>query len=358
MHEKTAAELAELIRNKEVKPSEVCEFYLSQSNNSLAYLDADRAMDQARALDGEPAISPIFGLPIAIKDNISTSDMPTTCGSKMLSNYTSPFDATVVERIKSAKGIIMGKVKMKEFGESVTSDGIAPLVLADTARGSVVYKPTYGAVSRYGVVSSDRVGIIARTVADAALFAGVISGYDPRDARSNPSYAPDFGLSEPTEDLAEIKAIKAGSFEVPYYCHTAYAVISLAEKSSNLARYDGMRYGYRSENFNDLDELYINSRMEGFTRETIKQILLGTYMLTGDNIDKYYKKARMAQEKIKTDIASAFREYDVLLADPILADITGYPRVILPNGRCIIGKPYEDPKLLNLARAYEKEAVS
>ena len=469
----SAGELSRLIRAKEAKPSEICADLLARAGetepkvNAYITLGGDAAMTRAKELDDVPvsAETPaMFGIPVAVKDNICTKDMPTTCASKMLSNFRPPYDAGVVTRLREQGAIILGKTNMDEFamGSSCetsfygatrnphdlervpggSSGGSAAAVAAGSAVvalgsdtggsirlpaafcGAVGYKPSYGAVSRYGLLSYassfDQIGPIARTVTDAAMAVSAIGGWDAMDATSSPKFTPKFSEIEnfslkgrkigiPREYFSEgigddvRKAVieraeacrslgaELVDISLPMVKHSLsiYYIIASAEASSNLAKYDGIRYGYRAEGFEDLDELYTKTRTEGFGDEVKRRIMLGTYVLSSGYYDAYYKRARIAQAMLRDEFKRAFEQCDVILTpvspntafrigeridDPIAmymtdictvsVNIAGLSAISVPCARDsaglpislqLIGKRFEDGELLGFARAIERE---
>src|SRR5712692_6382667 len=405
---------------------------------------------------------PLMAMPIAVKDNICTKGVKTTCGSRMLENFVPPYDATVVARMKEHGYYLIGKTNMDEFamGSSTetsafgptrnpcnlaaipggSSGGSAAAVAAElcvAALGSdtggsirqpaaccgvVGLKPTYGRVSRYGLVafasSLDQIGPITRDVRDAAVMMQVIAGRDPLDSTSADVPVPDYmkALKEnlrgmkvgvPLEFFAEgldpevelavrtaiiqmqtLKAeIKEISLPMTKYAIAAYYLIATAEASSNLARYDGVRYGHRAKE-KGLMEMYMKTRQEGFGAEVKRRIMLGTYALSAGYYDAYYGKAQAVRTLIKRDFDEAFKEVDVIVTptmptpafklgekiqDPLqmyLSDIytisvnlAGVPAISLPCGLSsrklpiglqIIGRPFEEEKVLRAAYAYEQ----
>jgi len=404
-HTLSATKMSKLIHSKQVKPSEVCDAIFKHAMGVEPYVSAfitnlendyEKVFAQAKALDDQPLTDEtpaLFGIPVAVKDNIVTEDMPTTCASLMLKDYMSVFDATVVTRIKQNQGIIMGKVNLDEFamgssghnsslginasknprdltriaGGSSSGSAVAvgsfsaPIALGSDTGGSirqpaafcgvVGYKPSHGAVSRYGLVSYapqlDQIGPLARTVSDAALIAQVISGYDPYDARTNPNYRPDFrqieglnlrgkkiglinlskvldGLIEPDIDtnIQDVKTfLKALGVEIINielsmleYCVPMYYAITMSEGSASLSRFDGVRFGYSDMNVANIDAFYTNNRSESLGSEVKKRMMLGHHMLSKHNIDTYYKKARLIQAKLTEEINQAFEHCDVLIS--------------------------------------------
>jgi aspartyl-tRNA(Asn)/glutamyl-tRNA(Gln) amidotransferase subunit A len=401
-----------------------------------AYLSvfADRALEQAKAVDAGERTGPLAGVPVAVKDNLCTSFGATTCGSRMLANFRPPYDATVIRKLESAGAVIVGKTNLDEFamGSSTensalkvtrnpwdesrvpggSSGGSAAALAAGLCHGAlgsdtggsirqpaglcglVGLKPTYGRVSRYGLVafasSLDQIGPFGHTVADAALLLNVIAGHDPKDSTSAPEAVPDYlaDLDKPVEnlrigiareyDLAEgvdpqVKAAVDAAVQVyrslgaevvdvslPHteYGIAAYYVIAPCEASSNLARYDGVHFGHRtSEPVKDIVELFSKSRAEGFGEEVQRRIMIGTYALSSGYYDAYYVRALKVRALIKRDFDRAFERCDVVLTptspvpafrigektgDPLsmyLADvftvtcnIAGLPGISLPCG--------------------------
>lgn len=390
---------AKALETKEYSSEELVRAYLSVADRENSTLNAfvtichDSAISEARASDSRRAkgmqFSPFDGIPIAIKDNICTENIRTTCASKILSNYIPPYDATAIAHLKEAGIIIMGKTNMDEFamgsaGENShfgiirnpldisrsaggSSGGSAAAVAADlvpTALGSdtggsvrqpasfcgiVGMKPSYGCVSRYGLVafapSLEQIGVLSKNVADNASILNIISGYDFRDAKSLELSSKDFSPEKEasikdikfalpkelfgdtidksirskilnTVDLLSKAGAQISEITIPSlkYAAEAYYVISSAEASSNLARFDGVRYGERSDNYSNIDEMYKSSRTSGFGAEVKRRIMLGTFVLSAGYRDEYYKRAIKVRENIKSDLLKAFDIYDVLLS--------------------------------------------
>ncbi len=470
--EKGLKELSELVKNKEVKPSEILESFAERTKNVEPKINSyvtnliEEAVEKAKSLDEKiPSmddIPPLFGLPIAIKDNISTKGIRTTCSSKILENYVPPFDATVIQKLKAQDYLITGKTNLDEFAMGSSTEnsaffvtknpwdlervpggssggsaaavgaGIVPAALGSDTGGSirqpaafcgvVGLKPTYGRVSRYGLVafasSLDQIGPITRTVEDAALLMNVISGKDPKDSTSDNVPVPDF-LSYIGKDIKGIKvglpkeffieeldseikekvlnAVKSlekegvevveVSLPTTKYAIEAYYIIAPSEASSNLARYDGVRYGYRTEDYKNLEEMYSKTRDEGFGAEVKRRIMLGTYSLSSGYYDAYYLKAQKVRTLIYKEFMDVFNTVDVLITpttpdvafkigekteDPIqmyLSDIftvsvnmASIPAISipcgfknnLPVGMQIIGKPFDEGTILQLAHYYER----
>ncbi len=465
-------ELSDLLKSKEVKPSEIVESFSKRTShiepkiNSYVTNLIDKALEEAKKKDKEleklDQVSDLFGLPIAVKDNISTKGIKTTCSSKILENYIPPFDATVVKKLKNQGYILTGKTNLDEFAMGSSTEnsaffptknpwdyervpggssggsaaavgaGIVPAALGSDTGGSirqpaafcgvVGLKPTYGRVSRYGLVafasSLDQIGPMARNVEDCALILNVISGKDPKDSTSADKKVPDY-LSYIGKD---IKGIKIGlpkeffiegldskikekvlnaakqlekegaeilevTMPTTKYAIEAYYIIAPSEASSNLARYDGVRYGYRARDYKDLEEMYSKTRDEGFGAEVKRRIMLGTYSLSSGYYDAYYLKAQKVRTLIYQDFMNAFESVDILLtpttpdiafkigekvSDPLqmyLSDIftvsvnmAGVPGISLPCGfkdglpvgMQLIGKPFDEGTILQVAHYYER----
>jgi aspartyl-tRNA(Asn)/glutamyl-tRNA(Gln) amidotransferase subunit A len=430
----------------------------------------EQAFEQAAKVDariakGEP-VGALAGVPVAIKDNMCTTFGATTCGSRILENFHSPYDAHVVNRLQAADAVIIGKTNMDEFamGSSTENSGLkrtanpwdtrrvpggssggsaaavaagfcAAALGSDTGGsirqpasfcGVVGLKPTYGRVSRYGLVaygsSLDQIGPMTQDTADAALLLNVIAGHDCQDSTSVPeTMAPvkDYlaELETPIDGLkiAVVPHLNAGAdesvrkaieqslevykslgaqiieIEMPHfdYAISAYYVIATAEASSNLARYDGVHYGYRSSKANDYIEVYSKSRDEAFGTEVKRRIMLGTYALSSGYYDAYYLKALKVRNLIRQDFVKAFEKADCLMMpvspttafkigektdDPLqmyLADVytiavnlagvpgisipCGFDENKLPIGLQIISAPFTEDKLLRIARMHEKQ---
>jgi len=479
IYELSAKELREKIKKKEISSEEVVKaFYkrieeVEEKIHSFITLTKEEAIKRAKAVDGkiknnEP-VGELAGIPIAIKDNLCIQGTKTTCGSKILENYISPYDATVIKKLREADALFIGKTNMDEFamGSSTetsyfgltrnphnlecipggSSGGSAtavaakevPLALGSDTGGSirqpagccgiVGLKPTYGRVSRYGLVafasSLDQIGPLARDVYDCALLLKIISGYDEKDSTSVNLPAPDYVGN--LERKQEIKGLKVGlpkeyfvegidpevgkavkesakilenlgakieEISLPHteYAVATYYIIAPSEASANLARYDGVRYGYqalgtRHEGL-DLVETYEKTRGEGFGAEVKRRIMLGTYALSAGYYDAYYLKALKVRTLIKQDFDEAFKKVDVILTptaptpafklgekldDPLkmyLSDIftisanlagipgisipCGYSKNNLPIGLQILGKPFAEETILKVAYIYEQ----
>ncbi|WP_448875143.1 Asp-tRNA(Asn)/Glu-tRNA(Gln) amidotransferase subunit GatA [Desulfobulbus propionicus] len=382
-----------------------------------AYLTLDRegALRQAEAADirrKNGQNGPLNGLPLAIKDLLCTTTMPTTCGSRMLEHFVAPYDATVVGKLAEAGSVLLGKLAMDEFAMGSTSEncafqtphnpwklgyvaggssgGSAAAVAADecfaslgsdtggsirqpaSLCGTVGMKPTYGRVSRYGLVafasSLDQIGPLTKDVRDCALMMNVISGFDPHDSTSINLAVPDYtatlqdGLKGITIGMpaeyfgqgldAEVdKAVRDGiamlkeagaevvEVSLPHtdYCVAVYYLIAPAEASSNLARFDGVRYGFRDTSADSLIEMYNRSRSRGFGDEVKRRILIGTYALSSGYYDAFYKKASQVRTLIKDDFARAFARCDLMVSP------------VCPTPSWKIGEKADDPLALYLS---------
>jgi len=435
--------------------------------NAYITVTPEQALVEAEAADRRIAageIAPLTGIPIGLKDIFITKGIRTTCGSKILESFVPPYDGTAVARLKEQGAVIVGKLNQDEFamGSSNESSYFGPVKnpwdLACTPGGSsggsaaaiaareatatlgtdtggsirqpashcgcVGLKPTYGRVSRYGVIayasSLDQVGPLTRDVTDAAIMLGAVAGYDPLDSTSVNTPVPDYvaglgagvkglkiglpkqyfieGLDPDVkramdEAIALYKSLGAEIREVSLP-HTEYAVatyylVATAEASSNLARYDGVRFGHRSETAKGLAQMYARSRAEGFGSEVKRRIMLGTYALSSGYYDAYYLKAQKVRTLIQQDFLNAFQEVDVLLtpiaptppfkigeklADPLqmyLSDIftipvnlagtcalsvpAGFSAAGLPIGLQLIGKPFDEQAILTAAYSFERE---
>ncbi|AZO96247.1 Asp-tRNA(Asn)/Glu-tRNA(Gln) amidotransferase subunit GatA [Halocella sp. SP3-1] len=440
LYDLTIHELKERLADQEISVTEVLNtFYerIDQVDDSVrAYVSLTR--DEAYQRAGEDLTGSLVGIPLAIKDNMSIEGIKTTCSSNILNNYQPPYDATVVKKLKEAGAIMLGKANMDEFamGSSTensgffkthnpwnlnhapggSSGGSAAAVAAGEAAGAlgsdtggsirqpaaycgvVGLKPTYGNVSRYGLVafasSLDQIGPITKDVKDSAILLNAITGHDPMDSTSVKLDKPDYtefikedvkglkiGLPEEYFSLeinSEVKesvltAVKkmegAGaiveevSLPSAEYALAAYYIIAPAEASSNLARYDGVRYGFRSEQASNVSEMFTTTRNQGFGDEVKRRIMLGTYVLSSGYYDAYYLKAQKVRTLIKEDFDKLFKEYDLLISpttpttafklgemsDPlemyqmdiftVPINIAGIPAISLPSGFDSAGLP-------------------
>jgi len=472
--ELTVHELQEMLKNKQLTITEINEAYVKRINEKEPDVQAfitgltDEAKEQSKKIqeriDNGEKIGDLAGIPIGIKDNICTKGIKTTCASKMLENFVAPYDATVMNRINAKKMITLGKLNMDEFamGSSTehsnfketknpwdlsrvpggSSGGSAAAVAAnmvpwalgtDTGGsirqpaslcGVVGLKPTYGLVSRYGVVafasSLDQVGTFTKDVQDCAMLLNVISGHDEMDSTSIDVDEKDYtkslqkdikglkigipkefygeGINPEVKDsletaIAKYKEMGAEveqfSLDIAQYSLATYYIIACAEASSNLGRYDGIRYTYRSPEAKTLKDVFKKSRSEAFGAEVKRRIILGTYVLSSGYYDAYYKKAQQVRTLVMNEFNKAFEKYDVIvtptspttafkigekstnpmemyLADicTVSVNIAGLPAISipcgvdsqgLPIGMQIIGNKFEEETILKAAYAYEQE---
>jgi aspartyl-tRNA(Asn)/glutamyl-tRNA(Gln) amidotransferase subunit A len=469
-----AVSIRQDILSKKTTATQVAERFLSRVDaidpKVRAFLSVMKpvALAQAKRVDekiargGKPGM--LAGLPVAVKDNICTTDAPTTCASKILETYRPPYDATVVRRIREEDAIIVGKTNLDEFAMGSSTEnsafftsrnpwnlqcvpggssggsaaavaaGMAPLALGSDTGGSirqpaaltgtVGFKPTYGRVSRYGLVaygsSLDQIGPFGRSVRDAALLAQAISGHDPLDSTSVNQPTPDFlsGLERDAKGLRlgipreyfgagldpEVrKSVEAAigtltakgatrvevSLPMTEYAIAAYYIVAPCEASSNLARYDGVHYGHRSKEYEDVISLLAKSRKEGFGAEVTRRIILGTFALSSGYYEAYYNRALKVRRRIKEDFDRAFEKCDVIVGptsptpafpvgakteDPlamylcdvytVATNLAGLPGISIPCGLTVSGLPIglqiqgrvlDDAAVLQAARAFERE---
>lgn len=470
----SATQIGKMIREKEITVLEVVEAQLQsikeRDPKNLCYITTleRKALEKAKEIQdridaGEYKDSPIAGVPIAIKDNICTKGIPTTCASKILYNFVPPYNATVIERLEAAGAIIIGKVNMDEFAMGSTTEtsffgitknpwntehvpggssgGAAAAVAAEEAFlalgsdtggsirqpssycGVTGIKPTYGTVSRYGLVayasSLDQIGPIGRNVSDCAVALDIISGHDPKDSTSVPRS--DYQYSSALVD--DVKGMRIGipkgymgegldpevkeailnaakefehmgamveefELEAVDFAIPAYYVIASAEASSNLSRYDGVKYGYRTSNFEGLQDVYKNTRSEGFGNEVKRRMMIGAFVLSSGYYDAYYNKALKVKAVIHEGFKKAFDSYDIILgptapstapkigeslSDPLkmyLGDIytvsvnlAGLPAISLPCGidskglpigLQLIGKHFGEKDIIRAAYSFEQ----
>ncbi len=469
----SALELGKAIKEKKTTSVEATKAYLDAiaeldgKYNSYITVRGEEALAEAKIIDEKIASGELTGafagVPVAVKDNMCTDGILTTCGSKMLGNFVPPYDATAVRKLKEEGMVILGKTNMDEFAMGSTTEtsyfgptinphgdnrvpggssggsaaciaaSLAPIALGSDTGGSIRQpasfcgitglKPTYGKVSRYGLVafgsSLDQIGPMGKDALDVAYMLNVISGEDPKDQSSAESSKLDleaiknFDLNGKTiglpdqyfaegmdEDvrarvmeavkLFEQAGAKVETFPMPImdYAIPTYYIICCAEACSNLSRYDGIKYGYAPDDVEDLMELYIRSRSEGFGLEVKRRIMLGNFVLSSGYYDAYYNKALQAKALIKKAFDEAFQKYDVVigpvaptaalkagesLSDPlkmylgdictVLINIVGVPAISvpcgftsdnLPVGMQIIGKHFDEQTLMGFTYAYER----
>ena len=469
----TALQLGQMIKKKEVSVKEAVQESLAQiadldeTLGSFVTVDEEGALKRAeevqKGIDDGTITGALAGVPVAVKDNICTKDLLTTCSSKILSNFVPPYSAQAVDNLKAAGAVIVGKTNMDEFAMGSTTETSAygvtrnpwntehvpggssggscaavascevPYALGSDTGGSIRQpgsfcgvtglKPTYGTVSRYGLIaygsSLDQIGPIAKDISDCAAILEMIASYDKKDSTSVKRDAYDFtsallddvkgmkigipsdylsaGLNEEVKAavLKAAEVLKAKGAEVEEvqlslveYAIPAYYVIASAEASSNLARFDGVKYGYRAKDYNGLHNMYKKSRSEGFGEEVKRRIMLGSFVLSSGYYDAYYLKALRTKALIRQSFDRAFEKYDVILgpvapttapklgaslSDPLqmyLGDIytisvnlAGLPGVSvpcgidsngLPIGVQLIGDCFQEKKIIRAAYAYEQ----
>ncbi len=468
---RTIAELAAALRQREVSSAELTQHFLARIErfrqlNAFITIDRERALAQARAADERLArgeSGPLTGVPLAHKDIFCTEGMLTTCASKILSNFVAPYNATVVERFDAVGAVTLGKTNMDEFAMGSSNEnscygpvrnpwdcdavpggssggsaatvaaGLAPAATGTDTGGSIRQpaafcgitglKPSYGRVSRYGMIafasSLDQGGVLARSAQDVAQLLGVMAGFDPRDSTSVDRPVPDYThaldrdirgvrIGLPKEFLGEgLSGEVRGAIEaaIAQYrrlgvevveismpnCSLAvpcYYVLAPAEASSNLARYDGVRYGYRAPEYGDLIDMYKKTRSQGFGAEVKRRILIGTYVLSAGYYDAYYLQASKLRRLIAEDFKRAFTVCDVIAGpatpttafplgekvdDPVAmylndiytipVNLAGLPGISIPAGLDraghpvglqLVGQYFEEARLLNIAHRYQQ----
>lgn len=473
LHELTAHELGDMMKAKKVSCVEITEAVLGQIEKvdekigSYITVSKDAALKragevQAKINRGE-SVAPLAGIPMALKDNMCTEGIKTTCASKMLHNFVPPYDATVTKKLFDEDTILLGKLNMDEFAMGGSTEnsyfkqtknpwdlsrvpgGSSGGSAASVASGEAIFslgsdtggsirqpasfcgvvgmKPTYGAVSRYGLVafasSLDQIGPLTKDVTDCALVLNAIAGHDKLDSTSIDISYPDYTkalvndikglkIGIPKEYIGEginpevkksvlqaletLKSLGAEyeefSLPITEYAIPAYYIIACAEASSNLARYDGIKYGYRAEKFTDLLDLYKQTRSEGFGPEVKRRIMLGTYALSSGYYDAYYKKALQVRTLIKNGFDNAFSKYDLVIGPTapttafkmgektdnplemylcdiytVSVNIAGLPALVVPCGQDsnnlpiglqLIGKPFDESTLLRTGYTFEQ----
>jgi len=471
MHFDSVATLKTALEQKKISSLELTQLYLNRIKKydgavkSFVTVTEASALAQAKAADDKRAKgdqSPLLGMPIAQKDIFCTDGVKTTCGSKMLDNFIAPYDATLVQKTNQAGIVMLGKTNMDEFAMGSSNEtsfygavqnpfdiervpggssggsaaavaaGFAPIATGTDTGGSIRQpaslcnltglKPTYGRVSRFGMIafasSLDQAGPMGRTAEDCALLMNVISGFDERDSTSVNEPVPDFtaNLNAPLKGLKiglpksffskdlnpelaslvhdaakvlekEGAILKEISLEKNALSVPVYYILASAECSSNLSRFDGVRYGHRTANPKDLLDLYCSSRSEGFGKEVQRRIMMGTYALSAGYYDAYYIKAQQVRRLIADDFKQAFSEVDVILgptspevafkrgeksSDPITmylsdiftiaANLAGLPALSMPGGFMknlpvgvqLIAPVFQEAKLLNVAHRYQQ----
>jgi aspartyl-tRNA(Asn)/glutamyl-tRNA(Gln) amidotransferase subunit A len=471
--ELTVHELQEKLAAKELTITDITKAYVDRINDkekdvqAFITLQTDEAMKKAEEIEAKvnngEINSQFAGIPIGIKDNLCTKGVKTTCASKMLENFVAPYDATVVETINNENMISLGKLNMDEFAMGSSTENSAfmktknpwnlnavpggssggsaaavaanlvPWALGSDTGGSirepasfcgvVGLKPTYGLVSRFGLVafasSLDQIGPITKDVKDCAMLLNLLVGHDEKDTTSLDMPKVDYvaSLKNDVKGLkigvpkeffgeginSEVKAelekaiekykelgaeVEEFSLDIAEYALAAYYIIACAEASSNLGRFDGIRYGYRTEDYSNLKDIYVNSRSEAFGPEVKRRIILGTYVLSSGYYDAYYKKAQQVRTLVKNEFDKAFSKYDVVLTPtaPVVAyqfgektdnplemylsdictvsvNVAGLPGISIPCGldskgmpvgMQLIGQRFSEATLLNAAYTFEQ----
>lgn len=471
INEMTAVELSTAVKAKELDVRQLVLAFLDKAEkynkmlNCFNFIDREKALKRAdevqRGIDSGLYNGLLSGVPIAVKDNICTSDFPTTCSSKMLKDFIPPYNASVINRLNDEGLIIIGKTNMDEFamGSSTetsyfgavknpwntskipggssggsaacVSAGLSPLALGTDTGGSIRQpcsfcsvsglKPTYGAVSRYGLIayasSLDQIGPIAGNIDDCAALYSIICSKDEHDSSSrevcfdfNKAVNADIkgkkiGIPEQflsqdidgsirnaileSAEIFKVLGAEVDIFSMPSlnYAVSAYYIIACAEVSSNLARFDGVKFGFRADNCNSLEELYVKSRSEGFGMETKRRIMLGNFVLSAGYYDDYYKKAMQARDMIKKEFSEIFKKYDIILSPvspespkelgkilekpcemyigdsfTVPVNLAGLPAVScpcgfdkdgMPIGMQLIGKHFHEEEILSAAKAFQ-----
>ena len=466
----TAREIRDAVVARRISAVEVCEAALARVTahnttlNAFLSVAAERALEQARAIDRDTHAGPLAGVPIAVKDNIMTRGIATTAASKMLRTFVPPYDATVITRLEAAGAIVMGKTNCDEFAMGSTTEnsafgpsrnpwnpdhisggssggpavavaaGFSPIALGSDTGGSirqpaslcgiVGLKPTYGRVSRYGLIafasSLDQIGPMARTAYDAATTLSVLAGPDPLDATASQQPCADYvsalsgdirgvrlgvprrmleqgvepavrGYFDGALETLRARGAELVEIELPHapFAISTYYVIATAEASSNLARYDGVRYGFRAEGARNVREMYEKTRSQGFGPEVKRRIMLGTYVLSAGYYDAYYLKAQQVRTLVRRDYDNAFETVDAVVMptsptaafrigekveDPlslyltdvftVSANLAGLPAISvpcgltpdnLPIGLQLTGRPFDEATLLRIGDSYERD---
>ncbi len=468
---RTAREISEAVAGGRVSAVEFCRDALDRVARldgplgGFRTVDADRALDRARQLDRDRPPVPLLGVPIAVKDNICTHGLRTTASSRILETFVPPYDATVIERLERAGVVVIGKTNCDEFAMGSSTEnsafgpshnpwaldripggssggsavavaaGMTPVALGSDTGGSirqpaamcgiVGLKPTYGRVSRYGLIafasSLDQIGPFAHTAYDAALVLNAMAGPDPRDSTAAPEHVPDFtqtltgdvrglrigvprniverGVNEDVRrafmgalEVLRERGARLADIDLPHaeYAIPTYYLIATAEASSNLARYDGVRYAFRAPGeHRDLRTMYCRTRNQGFGAEVKRRIMLGTYVLSAGYYDAYYLKAQQVRTLIRRDYEAAFETVDTVamptspmaafrlgerVEDPlqmylgdvftVSANLAGLPAISvpcgfsderLPIGLQLTGRMFDEATLLRIGDSYERD---
>jgi aspartyl-tRNA(Asn)/glutamyl-tRNA(Gln) amidotransferase subunit A len=467
---KTARETRDAVSSGAASALEIVQAALSRIDSTNSTLNAfltvagERALDRAKVVDAQYRHAPLAGVPVAVKDNICTRGITTTAASRMLEHFVPPYDASVITRLEAAGAVVIGKTNCDEFAMGSSTEnsafgpsrnpwnheyisggssggsavavaaGMTPLALGSDTGGSIRQpaslcgvaglKPTYGRVSRYGLIafasSLDQVGPFARTAYDAALALSVLAGPDPHDATAAQAPVPDYlaaltgdirglrlgvprrmldqGVEESVRgcfnhalDVLRARGAELIDIDLPHakYAIATYYVVATAEASSNLARFDGVRYGFRAAGVRGIREMYEKTRSQGFGPEVKRRIMLGTYVLSAGYYDAYYLQAQRVRTLIRRDYEQAFERVDAVVMptsptpafkigerveDPlqlyltdvftVSANLAGLPALTvpcgltpkrLPIGLQMTGRPFDEPTLLRIGDCYERE---
>ncbi len=466
----TAREIRDAVAARQVSAVEICEQTIARiatvdpTLKAFLTIAGDRALERARLVDRDKRSAPLAGVPVAVKDNIMTRGIATTAASRMLETFVPPYDATVISRLEAAGAVVIGKTNCDEFAMGSSTEnsafgpsrnpwnrehisggssggsavavaaGMAPMALGSDTGGSIRQpaslcgiaglKPTYGRVSRYGLIafasSLDQIGPLTRTAFDAALALSVLAGPDPYDSTASREAIGDYvgaltgdirglrlgvprrileqgvdssvsGCFYSALDVLRARGAELIDIELPHapYAIATYYVVATAEASANLARYDGVRYGFRAAGTRDLKEMYEKTRSQGFGAEVKRRIMLGTYVLSAGYYDAYYLKAQQVRTLVRRDYEQAFRDVDAVVMptsptpafkigerveDPlsvyltdvftVSANLAGLPALSvpcgltpdrLPIGLQLTGKPFDEATLLRIGDSYERE---
>ena len=466
----TARETRQAVVARSVSAVEVCEHALTRIDSANPKLNAfltvarDRALERARGVDRDHHTGPLAGVPVALKDNIMMRGVRTTAASRMLERFVPPYDATVVKRLEDAGAVLVGKTNCDEFAMGSSTEnsafgpsrnpwnpdyisggssggsavavaaGMSPIALGSDTGGSirqpaslcgiVGLKPTYGRVSRYGLIafasSLDQIGPMARTAHDAATALSVLAGPDPADSTASQEPVADYvgsltgdirgtRLGVPRKmleqgvatsvcscfyqalDILRARGAELIDIDLPHapYAIATYYIVATAEASSNLARYDGVRYTFRADGSRDMKEMYEKTRSQGFGAEVKRRIMLGTYVLSAGYYDAYYLKAQQVRTLVRRDYEQAFQKVDAVvmptsptpafkigekIEDPlslyltdvftVSANLAGLPGLNvpcgltsnrLPIGLQLTGKPFDEATLLRIGDTYERD---
>ena len=413
---KDISQLIELMESNEISSEELVRECIANIENetmdSSIYqlILKDDAINKAREIDkkrkNKEPLGPLAGIPFVITDDISTKGILTSAGSKILENYLPPFDASVIEKLLGEDSIIIGKLKVDEFGlnpiktisKSLDDKGATFALSTCQDSRKISMRPSFGMISRYGVIgatsSFDQIVPVTKTVDDMATLLNSIVGYDKRDSTSinmekfdyrkalntdikglKIAIAPELfakdsnlQIEKTIEQLEKLGAIiEKVSLETLKYILPVYKILSSAEFASNSARYDGISLGYRTKEYRDREDLYRKTRSEAFGKQAKKTILFGNYVVSSGQYEKYYKKAQKVRAVIKEELTTLTNKYGLLLLpfsssdkeEPsnFLGRVTGLPSITIPGGIQIIGSAFKEENLLKLAYVFEQRGI-